>query len=56
MRPPSPSNQLGFTATAFSPTDVMSLSHRAKYAMSVQSAVALALVGLIVACAVNTLS
>jgi hypothetical protein len=45
---------LGFTnATAFSPTDVMPLSHRAKYAMIVQSTVALALVGLIVARAVN---
>ena len=45
---------LGFTnATAFSPTDVMPLSHRAKYAMLIQSTVALALVGLIVARAVN---
>jgi hypothetical protein len=45
---------LGFTnATAFSPTDVMPLSHRAKYAMLVQSTVALALVGLVVARAVN---
>jgi len=45
---------LGFTnATAFSPTDVMPLSHRAKYAMLVQSTVALALFGLIVARAVN---
>ena len=41
---------LGFTnATAFSPTDVMPLTHRAKYAMLVQSTVALALFGLIVA-------
>ena len=46
---------LGFTnATAFSPTDVMPLTHRAKYAMMVQSTVALALFGLIVARAVNT--
>ena len=46
---------LGFTnATAFSPTDVMPLSHRAKYAMLVQSTVALALFGLIVARAVNS--
>jgi uncharacterized membrane protein len=46
---------LGFTnATAFSPTDVMPLTHRAKYAMMIQSTVALALVGLIVARAVNT--
>ena len=45
---------LGFTnATAFSPTDVMPLTHRAKYAMLVQSTIALALVGLIVARAVN---
>jgi uncharacterized membrane protein len=45
---------LGFTnATAFSPTDVMPLSLRAKYVMLVQSTVALALFGLIVARAVN---
>jgi hypothetical protein len=45
---------LGFTnATAFSPTDVMPLTHRAKFAMLVQSSVALALFGLIVARAVN---
>jgi hypothetical protein len=45
---------LGFTnATAFSPTDVMPLSLRAKYTMVVQSTVALALFGLIVARAVN---
>ena len=45
---------LGFTnATAFSPTDVMPLTHRAKYTMLVQSTVALALFGLIVAPAVN---
>ncbi len=45
---------LGFTnATAFSPTDVMPLSHRAKYVMVVQATVALALFGLIVARAVN---
>jgi hypothetical protein len=48
---------LGFTnATAFSPTDVMPLTHRAKYTMMVQSTVALALFGLIVARAVNTFS
>ncbi len=48
---------LGFTnATAFSPTDVMPLTHRAKYAMVVQSTVALALVGLVVARAVNVLT
>jgi uncharacterized membrane protein len=45
---------LGFTnATAFSPTDVMPLTHRAKYVMLVQSTIALALFGLIVAKAVN---
>ena len=45
---------LGFTnATAFSPTDVMPLTYRAKYTMIVQSTVALALFGLIVARAVN---
>jgi hypothetical protein len=45
---------LGFTnATAFSPTDVMPLTHRAKYTMIVQATVALALFGLIVARAVN---
>jgi hypothetical protein len=45
---------LGFTtATAFSPTDVMPLTLRAKYAMVVQSTVALALIGLVVARAVN---
>ena len=45
---------LGFTnATAFSPTDVMPLSLRAKYVMIVQSTVALALFGLVVARAVN---
>jgi hypothetical protein len=46
---------LGFTnATAFSPTDVMPLTLRAKYTMLVQSTVALALFGLIVARAVNS--
>ena len=45
---------LGFTnATAFSPTDVMPLTHRAKYLMLVQATIALALFGLIVARAVN---
>jgi hypothetical protein len=45
---------LGFTnATAFSPTDVMPLTHRAKYTMLVQSTVALGLFGLVVARAVN---
>ena len=45
---------LGFTnATAFSPTDVMPLTHRAKFTMLVQSTIALALFGLVVARAVN---
>jgi hypothetical protein len=45
---------LGFTnATAFSPTDVMPLTHRAKVAMVVQATIALSLFGLIVARAVN---
>jgi hypothetical protein len=45
---------LAFTnATAFSPTDVMPLSHRAKYSMLLQASVALALLGLVVARAVN---
>jgi uncharacterized membrane protein len=45
---------LGFTnATAFSPIDVMPLTHRAKYTMLLQSTVALALFGLVVARAVN---
>jgi len=45
---------LGFTnSTAFSPTDVMPLTLRAKYAMLVQSTISLAHFGLIVARAVN---
>ena len=45
---------LGFTnGTAFSPTDVMPLTLQATYTMLVQSTVALALFGLIVAWAVN---
>jgi hypothetical protein len=45
---------LGFTnATAFSPTDVMPLTLRAKYTMLLQATVALALFGLVVARAVN---
>jgi hypothetical protein len=45
---------LGFTnATAFSPTDVMPLTHRAKYTMLIQSTASLALFGLVVARAVN---
>ena len=48
---------LAFTnATAFSPTDVMPLTLRAKYTMLVQSTVALALFGLVVARAVNAFS
>jgi hypothetical protein len=46
---------LGFTnATAFSPTDVAPLTRRAKYFMLLQSTVALALFGLVVARAVNS--
>ena len=45
---------LGFTnATAFSPTDVMPLSHWAKIGMTVQSLISLAILGLVVARAVN---
>jgi hypothetical protein len=45
---------LAFTnATAFSPTDVMPLSHRAKFAMLLQSTVSLALVALVIARSVN---
>jgi uncharacterized membrane protein len=45
---------LGFTnATAFSPTDAMPLSPRAKIAMAVQSLVSLAILGLVIARAVN---
>ena len=40
-------------ATAFSPTDVMPLTHRAKFTMVVQSTVAIALFGLVVARAVK---
>jgi hypothetical protein len=41
---------------AFSPTDVMPLAHWAKLVMSLQSVAALALVGLVVARAVNVLN
>ena len=45
---------LGFTnATAFSPTDVMPLVPWAKIAMAVQSVISLAILGLVVARAVN---
>ena len=45
---------LGFTnATAFSPTDVMPLAPWAKIAMTVQSLISLAILGLVVARAVN---
>lgn len=42
-------------ATAFSPTDTMPMTHWAKALMLVQSAVALAVVGLVIARAVNVL-
>ncbi|MGH2958878.1 MAG: hypothetical protein ACRDKE_04690 [Solirubrobacterales bacterium] len=45
---------LAFTnATAFSPTDAMPLSHRAKFTMVLQATVSLALVALVVARSVN---
>ena len=45
---------LGFcTSTAFSPTDVLPLAHWAKLAMAVQSAASLAVIGLVIARAVN---
>jgi uncharacterized membrane protein len=48
---------LGFTnATAFSPTDVMPLAPWAKIAMTVQSVASLAILGLVVARAVNVFS
>jgi uncharacterized membrane protein len=47
---------LGFTnAIAFSPTDVMPLTYRAKTVMLVQSMISLVLIGLIIARAVNVL-
>jgi uncharacterized membrane protein len=47
---------LGFTnATAFSPTDVMPLKHWAKLAMAVQATASLAILGLVIARAVNIL-
>ena len=47
---------LGFTnATAFSPTDVMPLARWAKAAMTVQAATSLAILGLVIARAVNIL-
>ena len=48
---------LGFTnATAFSPTDAMPLAPWAKIAMTVQAAVSLAVLGLVVARAANALT
>jgi uncharacterized membrane protein len=48
---------LAFTnATAFSPTDVLPLTRWAKVAMLVQSALSLALIGLVIARAVNLLA
>jgi hypothetical protein len=47
---------LGYTnATAFSPTDVMPLVPWAKIAMTVQSAVSLSILGLVIARAANIL-
>jgi hypothetical protein len=46
----------GFTyATAFSPTDVMPLSHRAKLPMALQATASLVVLGLVIARAVNIL-
>jgi hypothetical protein len=48
---------LGFTnATAFSPTDVMPLAPWAKITMAVQAVISLAILGLVVARAVNVLA
>ena len=48
---------LGLTnSIAFSPTDVMPLTHRAKLAMSIQSVASLVLIGLVIARAVNVLN
>ena len=45
---------LGFTnATAFSPTDVMPMVPWAKISMAVQSIISLAIIGLVIARAVN---
>lgn len=44
------------TSTAFSPTDVMPMSHWAKLLMALQSIVALVVVGLVIARAVNVFS
>jgi hypothetical protein len=41
------------TSTAFSPTDVMPLARWAKMSMGLQSLISLAVVGLVVARAVN---
>ena len=47
---------LGFTnATALSPTDVMPLSRWAKLAMAVQATASLAILGLVIARAINLL-
>jgi hypothetical protein len=48
---------LGFTnATAFSPTDVMPVARWGKLAMTVQSIASLAILGLVIARAVNIFS
>jgi hypothetical protein len=48
---------LAFTnATAFSPTDAMPIAHRAKLGMLVQSLASLAILGLVIARAVNVLA
>jgi uncharacterized membrane protein len=48
---------LGFTtSTAFSPTDVLPMSHWAKLTMALQSLVSLTVIGLVIARAVNVFS
>jgi hypothetical protein len=44
------------TSTAFSPTDVMPISHWAKLLMALQSIISLTVVGLVIARAVNVFS
>ena len=41
------------TSTAFSPTDVMPISHWAKLTMALQSLISLMVIGLVIARAVN---
>ena len=43
------------TSTAFSPTDTLTLSHRAKVLMMAQSLISVVIVGALIARAINTL-